>query len=398
MISTDASRPDRASVAEMASTTLVPRWQLALAVFRLLLGAFCSVLAFAASGGLAQKSLGLWIAYTVYALAAVFGYSLERRGYMLLSLLVDTVFFLICTSLPLEYNAGISALFYLFILMSAALLHTPREIFAVVLATTIFLFLTRTTSTLVLSPGVLLSGTAVTVMALQRQALQVRLRAAARQAIMYRTEAEHAREAERQRIAHDFHDGPLQCFVGFQMRLQVVRKVMDRDPVKAIAEVEELQQLARNQGEEIRQFVRSMRPPEIDGAGLVPSIKKLVESFERDTGVVSTFVGSTTRVPPETQSATEVLQIVREALHNVQKHAQAKHLTVGVGRDGEIFELSIEDDGNGFPFAGAYSLDELELLKRGPVTIRSRVRNLNGELLLDSDPGKRTALKIRIPL
>lgn len=398
MISTDASRYDRAPATDLANTSLVPRWQLALPVFRLLLGVFCSVLSFAASGGPAQKSLGLWIVYTLYALAAVFGYSLERRGYMLLSLLVDTVFFLICTSLPLEYNAGISALFYLFILMSAALLHTPREIFGVVLATTIFLFLTRTTSTLVLSPGVLLSGTAVTVMALQRQALQVRLRAAARQAMMYRSEAEHAREAERQRIAHDFHDGPLQCFVGFQMRLQVVRKIMDRDPVKAVAELEELQQLARDQGEEIRQFVRSMRPPEIDGAGLVPSIKKLVESFERDTGVVSTFVGSTTRVPPETQSATEVLQIVREALHNVQKHAQAKHLTVGVGRDGEFFELSIEDDGNGFPFAGAYSLDELDLLKRGPVTIRSRVKNLNGELLLDSDPGKRTALKIRIPL
>ncbi len=398
MISTDASRPDRAPAVEVATTALVSRWQLALAIFRLLLGAFCSVLAFAASGQLAQKSLGLWIAFTLYALAAVFGYSLERRGYMLLSLLVDTVFFLICTSLPLEYNTGISSLFYLFILMSAALLHTPREIFAVVLATTIFLFLTPTTQTLVLSPGVLLSGTAVTVMALQRQALQVRLRAAARQATMYRSEAEHAREAERQRIAHDFHDGPLQCFVGFQMRLQVVRKIMDRDPVRAVAELEELQQLARNQGEEIRQFVRNMRPAEIDGAGLVPSIKKLVESFERDTGIVSTFVGSSTRVPPETQSATEVLQIVREALHNVQKHAQAKHLTVGVGRDGEIFELSIEDDGNGFPFAGAYSLDELELLKRGPVTIRSRVKSLNGELLLDSDPGKRTALKIRIPL
>lgn len=398
MHSTDASRPDRAPAAEPAGAGLVPHWQFSLAMFRLVLGIMCSVLAFAASGQLAQKSLGLWIIYTLYALAAVFGYSLERRGYMLLSLLVDTVFFLICTSLPLEYNTGISSLFYLFILMSAALLHTPREIFAVVLATTIFLFLTRTTGTLVLSPGVLLSGTAVTVMALQRQALQVRLHAAARQAMMYRSEAEHAREAERQRIAHDFHDGPLQCFVGFQMRLQVVRKIMDRDPVKAIVEIEELQQLARDQGEEIRQFVRSMRPPEIDGAGLVPSIRKLVESFERDTGVVSTFVGSTTRVPPETQSATEVLQIVREALHNVQKHAHAKHLTVGVGRDGEVFELSIEDDGNGFPFAGAYSLDELELLKRGPVTIRSRVKNLKGELLLDSDPGKRTALKIRIPL
>jgi two-component system sensor histidine kinase DegS len=216
--------------------------------------------------------------------------------------------------------------------------------------------------------------------------------------MMFRSEAEHAREAERQRIAHDFHDGPLQCFVGFQMRLQVLRKMMDRDPAKAIVELEELQQLARNQGEEIRQFVRSMRPAEIDGAGLVPSIKKVVEGFERDTGIICTFVGSNTRVSPKDEAATEILQIVREALHNIQKHAKAKHSTVGVGRDEDTFELSIEDDGQGFPFAGAFSLDELDLLKRGPVTIRTRVRNLNGEMLLDSDPGRRAALKIRIPL
>jgi signal transduction histidine kinase len=268
----------------------------------------------------------------------------------------------------------------------------------VVLATTLFLILVRPAENVVLSPGVLLSGTAVTVMALQRQALQVRLRAAAQQSAMYRLDAEQAREAERQRIAHDFHDGPLQCFVGLQMRLEVLRRMMDRDHSKSVAELEEIQQLTRVQGEEIRQFVRSMRPPEIDGAGLVPSIKKLVEGFERDSGIVCTFVGGSTRVSPKTEAATEILQILREGLHNVQKHSQARHLTVGVGRDDETFELSLEDDGRGFAFAGAYSLDELELLRRGPVTIRNRVKNLHGEMLLDSEPGRRAALKIRIPL
>jgi signal transduction histidine kinase len=173
---------------------------------------------------------------------------------------------------------------------------------------------------------------------------------------------------------------------------------MERDPVKASAELDELQVLARNQGEEIRQFVRNMRPQEIDGAGLVASIKKLVEGFEKESGIVCTFVGSTTRVQPPAEVATEILQIVREGLHNIRKHAQAKHVTVGVGRDGDVFELALEDDGKGFPFSGAYSLAELELLRRGPVTIRARVRNLHGELLLDSDPGRRSALKIRVPL
>ena len=62
---------------------------------------------------------------------------------------------------------------------------------------------------------------------------------------MFRSEAEHAREAERQRIAHDFHDGPLQCFVGFQMRLQVLRKMMDRDVVKALAEGQAIREANR---------------------------------------------------------------------------------------------------------------------------------------------------------
>jgi signal transduction histidine kinase len=375
-----------------------PHWQFSLAMYRLVLGILCSVLSFGAAGVEAQQSFWLWVGYSVYALAAVRGWSLERRGYMLLALLVDTVFFLICTMLPLEYSTGISSLFYLFILMSAALLHTPREIFAVVLATSLFLLVAKPADVVVLSPGVLLSGTAVTVMALQRQALQDRLRSAAKQAMMFRSQAEHAKEAERQRIAHDFHDGPLQCFVGFQVRLQVVRKLMERDPVKGMAELEELQQLAREQGEEIRQFVRSMRPPEIDGAGLIPTLKKLVETFERDTGLAATFVGSAVRVAPPPEKATEIAQIAREGLHNVQKHAMAKHVTVGVGKDDNVFELSIEDDGRGFPFSGTYTLEELDLLKRGPVTIRDRVRRMEGEMLLDSEPGRRTLLKIRIPL
>jgi signal transduction histidine kinase len=398
MLYNGVMRQDKLPAVEPAPPMMVPHWHFSLAMFRLLLGIFCSVLAFAATGALARNSFGLWVIFTLYSLAAVSGRSLERRGYMLLSLLIDTVFFLICTALPLEYNTGISSLFYLYILMSAALLHTPREIFAVVVATMLFLVLARPTENVVLSPGVLLSGTAVTVMALQRQALQDRLRSAARQAMMFRSEAEHAREAERLRIAHDFHDGPLQCFVGFQVRLQVLRKIMDRDPAKAVAELEELQALARDQGEEIRQFVRNMRPPEIDGAGLVSTIKKLSDSFEKDSGISCTFVGSNTRVTPRAEVATEILQILREGLHNIQKHAHARNVTVGVGRDNDTFELSLEDDGRGFPFAGTYSLDELELLKRGPLTIRTRVRNLHGEMLLDSDPGRRTALKIRIPL
>jgi two-component system sensor histidine kinase DegS len=182
------------------------------------------------------------------------------------------------------------------------------------------------------------------------------------------------------------------------MRLEVVRKLLERDPNLAREEIIQLQELLKTQAAELRTFVRSMRPVEVDGAGLVPSLRKLVEGFSKESGILASFVGGNTRVSPDSQTSLEILQVVREALHNVQKHSKASRVTVGVGREGQALELSIEDDGTGFPFSGAYTLEELELLRLGPVSIRRRLRNLGGEMLLDSQPGKGASLKIRVPL
>ena len=62
-----------------------------------------------------------------------------------------------------------------------------------------------------------------------------------------------------------------------------------------------------------------------------------------------------------------------------------------------MLEISIDDNGRGFPFSGSYTLDELELLQLGPESIKSRVRSLSGELTLESRPGRGVVMKIRIP-
>ena len=61
-------------------------------------------------------------------------------------------------------------------------------------------------------------------------------------------------------------------------------------------------------------------------------------------------------------------------------------------------EISAEDNGGGFPFSGSFSLEELELLRLGPVSIKRRVRMLGGELQLESKPGQGASLQIRIPV
>ena len=386
---------DKPIAAEPVSIAL--NWRRSLVLFRAVLGFFCLGLSFAAANPGTRNFALLWAAFTIYAVAFIF-WRKPDRNYPLFSLLVDAVFLLICAGLPLGYSAGITSLFYLYVLLAAALLHSTREVIIVIAVTLGFFFVARPTEIVVLSPSLLLSGMAVIVMALQKKALQDRLSAAAKQSIMFRSEAECAREAERQRIAADFHDGPLQGFVGLQIRLEVVRKILERDPKLALEELLQLQELTRMQSAELRAFVRGMRPVEVDGVGLVPSLRKLVEGFGKESGISASFVGGNTRATPGAKTALEILQVVREALHNVQKHSKASRVTVGVGREDNMFELSIEDDGTGFPFSGAYTLEELDLLRLGPISIRRRVQIIGGEMMLDSQPGKGASLKIRVPL
>ena len=85
----------------------------------------------------------------------------------------------------------------------------------------------------------------------------------------------------------------------------------------------------------------------------------------------------------------EVLQILREAPHNVQKHAGATRVAVAMEKTERGLEISIDDNGHGFNFAvaAAYSLEELELLRLGPATLKRRARGgLNADLLLDLVP------------
>jgi signal transduction histidine kinase len=210
--------------------------------------------------------------------------------------------------------------------------------------------------------------------------------------------AERAGEAERLRIASDFHDGPLQSFISLQMRLEILRKVMDRDLDAGMSDLKQLQVLAQTQVRDLRAFLHSMRPADVDGANLIATARRVAESFQKDSGLPVTFLGTTSPVGLPQEATQEVLQMLREALHNVQKHAGATRVAVALERTDRGLEVSIDDNGHGFNFAGSYSLEELELLRLGPESLKRRARSLSADLLLESRPGRGTGLKFRIPL
>ena len=66
-----------------------------------------------------------------------------------------------------------------------------------------------------------------------------------------------------------------------------------------------------------------MRPVDVDGANLVATARRAAESFQKESGIPVTFLGTNSPVGLPPEMTLEVLQMLREALHNVQKHAGA---------------------------------------------------------------------------
>lgn len=376
---------------------LSPLWWRTLALVRLLLGLSVLVAVVAGSPQFAWTEIALAVAFAIYSTLALIWRRLAQGGYALPSLLVDTIVFLICAMQTFPHSLWLNSLFYVYLLLAAALIHTWREVILVVGVCLFFFSVASPPRADFLLPLVVLAGILACTLALLKQVLIQRMSVSARQAVMFRSESERARESERQRIAADFHDGPLQSFIGFQMRLEVLRKVLERDPAVAAGELRQLQELCSAQVTELRSFVRSMRPLDVDGASLNASIRRLVESFKKESGIQTTFSSADEIQAGENPALLEILQIVREALHNVQKHSNASRVSVSLEMPKDVLEIVIEDDGAGFPFSGTFGLDELELLRLGPMSIKRRVRSLGGDLVLQSRPGRGSGLRVRIP-
>jgi len=341
-----------------------------------------------------SSSLVFLIAYAIFAVGALYETRFDSTTRSIISLVIDVAFFAFTKWLaPMGW---MSSIVYGYLLISAAVLHPLlRVAITAAAAMVLIVFLSPLGTGLIwMSTGV--AGVAV-VFAVYKQYLERRLSNTLRYNVMIRSEAEGAREAERERIAADFHDGPLQSFISFQMRLEIVKKLLTRDVDAASEELRQLQDLCRHQVTELRSFVRSMRPVD-EGVSLSASLSRMVEQFQRDTGITATFSSGKFHDPAETEISLELLQIVREALNNSFKHSGASRVAVSIGKQGQKLELRAEDNGGGFPFSGAFTLEELELLRAGPVSIKRRVRMLGGELLLESRPGQGSSLEIHVPL
>jgi signal transduction histidine kinase len=208
-------------------------------------------------------------------------------------------------------------------------------------------------------------------------------------------------EAERSRISRDLHDGILQTLLSIEIQLDVLRrKVVSQPehPEQLEAGLASLQQTVKNEGGELRHMVTDLRPLRVQSADLVDLMRGFAERFRNESALALDLLVDSVDLQAPDRVCREIFQIYREALNNIKKHAKASHVVVKLTQDDSRLSLVVDDNGEGFSFAGRFTGDELDRLRLGPISIKERTRTVGGVLTVESNPGHGARLTIEVPL
>ncbi len=193
---------------------------------------------------------------------------------------------------------------------------------------------------------------------------------------------------ERERIAKELHDGVIQSLFAVGMGLQAVAPAADEVTRQRLERaVLELDQVIGD----LRQYIFGLRPGILGSSRLAEALRRLGADFQDRSGVhtvVEVDAGVEERLGAQ---AGELLQLTREALSNVGRHAQAASCRVRARAQARSTVVTITDDGRGFAVGKARGRGQ------GLQNMRDRARGLGGRLVITSAPGQGARLRLVVP-
>ena len=191
------------------------------------------------------------------------------------------------------------------------------------------------------------------------------------------------------RRLRELHDETGQALASILMGLRSLKG--QPDPGVAHEAITRLHDLTLTTLRDVRQLAVDLHPKPLDDFGLVAAVERLLETWGAQTGIVVDFAARLGDEEVSTDVATAIFRIVQEALTNVVKHAEARHVSILLTRKNEGLVAVIEDDGRGFD-------PERESDGSGIRWMRERVELLDGRLWIESGAGSGTALVVEVPV
>ncbi|HEJ2460924.1 TPA: sensor histidine kinase [Vibrio cholerae] len=195
---------------------------------------------------------------------------------------------------------------------------------------------------------------------------------------------------ERNTIARELHDSIAQSLSCLKIKLSILQmdlSNLDEEQISIIGEMREEVNVAYCQ---LRELLTTFRL-RLDGLGFLPALENTVKEYNKKIGTKINFSYEIPANKISIHHSIHLIQIIRELLNNIYKHAQASDVTLDLSMKDNDISLVILDDGCGFSTSQENSRYGLKI-------IGDRAQSLSGKWDIISSPGKGTEFYLTFPI
>lgn len=204
------------------------------------------------------------------------------------------------------------------------------------------------------------------------------------------------REEQRAGIARNLHDVLGGMLTSIKLGVQRLERRIEDEDSRAIAA--DLRQLTQETIQTVRQMSEDLRPGVLDHLGLVAALSASLRQFSERTGASCRLIPEKLELDLPQSRATAIYRICQEALTNIARHAEARHVEIRLLPESGHLRLEVEDDGCGIGIGSMNGSMNATGKRIGLTSMSERARELGGTLEIGNRAEGGTRLCLTVPL
>ncbi len=209
-----------------------------------------------------------------------------------------------------------------------------------------------------------------------------------------------AQEDERLRLSRQMHDGPAQSLTNFILQAEICQRLFDRNPERAADELGSLKTAASVTFQKVRDFIFDLRPMMLDDLGVVPTVRRYVDSF-RDKNDIETeldIIGEERRF--ESHREVMIFRSIQELMGHARDFATASQLKIRLDTSESIIKIAVQDNGRAVDAEAIFSDDETHVddsRSRSLMALKERFDLVGGNMSINSNESDGTLVRLELP-
>lgn len=209
-----------------------------------------------------------------------------------------------------------------------------------------------------------------------------------------------AQEEERQRLARQMHDGPAQSLTNFILQAEICQRLFDRSPARAAEELDNLKTVAGVTFQKVRDFIFDLRPMMLDDLGVVPTVRRYVDSFreKNDIEIKLDIFGDERRLA--THREVMIFRGIQELLVLARDYANPTEISVRLDVGNTVVKIAVQDNGRGFDVEAALNGEEgyQDPRVQSLITLKEKFELIRGTVSMVSNETDGTIVRLELPV